>query len=164
MVQLWSVIWPTCRPGALPENLSLAAALEAVTGADGWVTVVNRYRQVVGILTAAEVMAGYRADQRRSTSEAMAGLVLMKDRVGASSALAHRRVVDLELPCGSLVESLSRGGHELLPAAETTLEAGDLLGVVTRAADVVALRRSLASTPPQRHPALGQGLGPGRMI
>lgn len=88
----------------------------------------------------------------------------MENQVEAGSAISGRPLADLGLPAGSLIVSLQRQGHAMLPAAGTIVEVEDRLGVLTRADDIVTLRRLLATNPKQALAREGRGLGPGRLI
>lgn len=146
-------------------DLSLAGAAEAVeTAPGGWLPVVDARRKLVGIVSANELVAGYRLDLTARHTPDHGGRVLIELQIEAGSDIVGRRVGDLGLPSGSLVVALSRQDRPLVPTAETEVQPHDTLGVLTRAEDVVSVRQYLATDPEQGVPEKGHGIGSGGLI
>jgi H+/Cl- antiporter ClcA len=136
---------------ARPElRASVAAAALATAGRD-WLPVLDDRRRVVGVLTAAELVRGYRgvlwSSLRRITALGN-GTAAVDGVVGEHSPLAGRSLADAELPPGTVVLAVTRGPELLAPSGETVLAAGDGVSVLVPRDERAAIDRLLAGEEP----------------
>lgn len=149
-------------------GVSFEAALDALAVAPGsWVPVVDSEHAVVGIISASEVVKGYQQARRPDGAAAplaRGDVVVISEEVQEGSAAAGVELRSLHLAPPSVVVSIHRRGVAVLPTADTILECGDVLTVLTRGTEVVAVRRVLASDPDWVRAGQGHGLAPGGLI
>lgn len=133
---------------------TLDKALEAITTAGGWVTVIDGKRHVKGVVATTDLVRGYHAalgaDAGR-LSQVSTSAVAIEERVTERSPLVGHPLRDSMLPEGALVISVQRGPQMLLGVGDTQLQPGDLVTVLARQ-DRTAMVRSLlgARLPGQR--------------
>ncbi|HZD87195.1 MAG TPA: chloride channel protein [Gaiellaceae bacterium] len=145
---------------ALRPSQSLEEALSALLRERSGLPVLEpETRRVVGWLTHIDVLRAYNqrleagirnAEQRRRTPNGppradigfgfvgsalarLRGYRVVELELGASSAPVGARLGELDLPDGSTVLGLRRGGESLMPADETVLLAGDRLTLLVPA-------------------------------
>jgi CIC family chloride channel protein len=138
-------------PGAGAGD-ALDAAIEMLaTHDDGWLPVLDRERQVVGIIGMTEVIHAYRRALRgglRQLKGIGESTVLLEEEVGDDSTFVGRALRDAPLPQGAVVISIQRDGQLIFPRGETTVEVSDLLSVITRADDAAAVSRDICGSAP----------------
>lgn len=147
-------------------DAKLDSALESLLNAAGnWIPVLDQDRRVVGILSTSDVVRGYRAGLRanlRQISQVAHDTVVVDERVGAEAPVVGRPLAEVSLPGGTIVMTLQRGPEFVLPKADTVLEAGDQVGVLTHAADAETVRLLLVGSGPlddgRPAPSLASGL------
>jgi H+/Cl- antiporter ClcA/CBS domain-containing protein len=125
----------------------LDAALESLLLARAnWIPVLDDDRQVVGIVTVSTLVRGYRAALRghlRRVSEVAPNTVVVDRDIDAGSPLDGVALRDAHLPPGTIVMTLQRDS-ELVPCrGDTTLLAGDRVGILAHAEDADAVARLL---------------------
>jgi CBS domain-containing protein len=125
----------------------LDAALESLLLARAnWIPVLDDDRQVVGIVTVSTLVRGYRAALRghlRRVSEVAPNTVVVDRDIDAGSPLDGVALRDAHLPPGTIVMNLQRDS-ELVPCrGDTTLLAGDRVGILAHAEDADAVARLL---------------------
>ncbi len=152
----------------LAPSLGLDLAMEEVSqGNLGWAPVLDNCSVVIGIVSSDDLVRGYKLALARDSlplSEDEGETLAVDMEVEQGSSMAGETIGRLTLPQGTLVLSLKRGGQSILPAAGTTIVAGDCLSFLTRADQVVALRRRLAASPDQASSGAGRGLSAGGLI
>ncbi len=144
----------------VPDTASLDVALEALTQAGGhWVTVTSA-RRVVGILSVADVVRGYRDALAASAGRIAAvspGAVLIEERVGADSPVAGVPLSAAGLPPGCIVVSIRRGADMLVATGSTALQSGDLVSALADPTTAEAARRMLRGTAQPKPPMVERG-------
>jgi len=123
---------------AAPELRSSVAAAALATAGRDWLPVLDRHRRVVGVLTAAELVRGYRGvlwSSLRRISTLGAGTATIDGVIGEQSPLAGQTLADAPLPAGTVVLSVTRGSELVAPSAETVMRAGDGVSVLVPQAD-----------------------------
>jgi len=138
------------------ERLS-EAAHALLGGGDGWVTVVDHDRHVVGVLTTTDLVRGYRhalASSVRRVAQLEPTTSLLELTVEEGSSLSGRPLRSAGLPPGVLLVTVVRAGSLILPDADTELEVGDRVGALAprRLAPAV---RALFSPATNFHPSKG---------
>ncbi|HET7034239.1 MAG TPA: chloride channel protein [Thermomicrobiaceae bacterium] len=145
----------TRQPVAVDSEASLDVALELLaTNQVSWAPVVEARDQVVGVITAADIVATYRTALRwtvRRLHGITADTVLLESRIAPDSPLAGKALRELHFPGGALVVSIHRAGATVLPRGSSTLEAGDLVAVLTSPESEASVRDFLGGTG-QAHP------------
>ncbi len=129
-------------------SASLDVGLEALMQTEGtWVAVTEGDRRVAGVLSATDVVAGYRRalmeDARRMeriSSHAMA----MDVRVGRHSRLAGRPIREAGLPHGCLVVTLHHQDSLVFATGSDVPVEGDVLSVLTQPDQAEAVRRLIS--------------------
>jgi len=120
---------PTLSPDA-PLSEAVASLLASERG---WATVLDDARRVVGIVTNADLVTGYRrllGTSMRRVTQSGTGAGLVEERIGETSPVAHRHLAEAGLPAGSVVVTVARGDELILPDAQTVLEPGDVVGAL----------------------------------
>jgi CIC family chloride channel protein len=129
------------RAPTTSETSALDAAIELLaTHADGWLSVLDQHRRVVGIIGMTEIIHAYRRALRgglRQLKGVGKSIVLLEEQVGHDSQFVGRQLRQTPLPPGAVVISVQRNGQLIFPRASTTIEQDDLLSVIadTRNAD-----------------------------
>ena len=96
-----------------------------------------------------DVINGYRLalqSSLRQLGRAGRGTVLVEETVGPDAAVAGRAVGQLDLPPGTVFMTIQRGTQILFVGADTVLEHGDQLALITRPANIDTIRRTLGGT------------------
>jgi H+/Cl- antiporter ClcA/CBS domain-containing protein len=153
--QVVDVTAPSVRSAA-----ALDVALEALAASQtGWLAVTDSGQRVVGILTAAEVIGGY----RRALGANVARLsALTPDTVSAEltvadgAAVAGRPLSRVGLPPGVLVVTVEHEGGLVFADGETVLHPGDVVSALVP--ESARARLSTLVTEPVTEPTTG---GPG---
>jgi CIC family chloride channel protein len=134
-----------------PETNASEALGSMATSDVRWLPVLDDRRRVVGVLTAAELVRGYRgvlwSSLRRITALGN-GTAAVDGVVGEHSPLAGRSLADAELPPGTVVLAVTRGPELLAPSGETVLAAGDGVSVLVPRDERAAIDRLLAGEEP----------------
>jgi H+/Cl- antiporter ClcA/CBS domain-containing protein len=127
------------------DSARFATALDALSQAGGhWVTVTDRKRHVVGVLSMSDVVAGYRRALITSLgqlSEVATNAVIVEERVGRDSPLVGVPLRDAQLPPGSVVLSIQRGEELLSAGGSTMLATGDIVNTLTQEESRTEVRR-----------------------
>ncbi|HEU5424232.1 MAG TPA: chloride channel protein, partial [Nitrolancea sp.] len=131
-------------PVVIDSDSSLDVALELLTTNQvNWAPVVEARDRVVGVITAADIVATYRAALRwtvRRLHGITADTVLLESRIAPGSPLAGKALRELHFPGNALVVSIHRSGATVLPRGSSTLEAGDLVAVLANPESETAVR------------------------
>ena len=131
----------------VPADATLDAAITALaTGTRSWVSVVDNDGRVVGIVGTTDVINGYRMALQtslRQLGRAGRGTVLVEEAVGGDAPAVGRAVHELNLPPGTVFMTIQRVDHLLFVSADTVLQAGDQVALVTRPSNVEAVRSVL---------------------
>ncbi len=121
---------------SVADDASLAETFDALPAGERWLTVLDAGRRVVGVVAVSDIVRAYRhavsADARRLTRLAT-DTGVAEIRVGNDSTAAGRTIAQAALPDGTIVVSLQRGDTVVPVTGSTTLQAGDILTVLTRA-------------------------------
>src|SRR4051794_451824 len=129
---------------AADQGLDVALDIMASAGTN-WVPVIDNGR-VVGIIGMNEVIGGYQSNLRRSLrrlAEVKGSTILVEAPVGERSPYAGTTVATAPWPPGTFALSIDRRSHLIVPRAETTLEAGDVIAAVVPVGAEFELRRGL---------------------
>lgn len=160
--QVGQVIDPAAPTVFDTDHLDIA--LEALMDSRAnWVTVLNDHRHVVGILSVSAVVRGYRAGLRanlRRVSLVGKSTVLVDERISDRAPAVGCRLSELGLPRGTIVMTLQRAGESLLPKADTVMEAGDRVGILTHSTDADAVRALFSQPKDSTDLARGPGEPP----
>jgi CIC family chloride channel protein len=116
---------------------TLDAALELLsTNRVRWLVVVagREDQSVVGVLTAADVVRAYRAALNTTVREVsgFAGGDLVDLTVQSESPVTHQQLADLRLMPETLVVSVRRDDHLVVPTGNTELLPGDVVTILNR--------------------------------
>lgn len=129
----------------------LDSALDVfITTSANWAPVIDG-GGVVGIVSMPSLIAGYRQALRDGLTKLVdvrANVTLVEDTVADRSRLVGSRIGSAELPPGTAVLSIVRGGQLIFPDADTALEEGDVVTLATSAPQEVAVREALNGTSP----------------
>jgi chloride channel protein, CIC family len=124
---------------------SLDIGLEALMQAHrAWIAVTEGDRQVVGILTASDIVNSYRRaleEDARRLSLASSHAVALDVRVGRRSPLTDRPIASAGLPRGCLVVTVRNDEGLQFATGATVLEEGDMLSVLARPESAGDVRR-----------------------
>jgi CIC family chloride channel protein len=134
----------------------------------GQLPVVDRAdpRHVIGVLRRADIVRAYSSavldsvEAQRGTHVPVRELrdtQLVEVTVQPSSPLAGRRVADLPLPADSLVITVNRDHHTVIPRGQTEVHPGDRLTVLVREGAVASLHEQLAAFGHRAKGANGEG-------
>ncbi len=110
-----------------------------------WIPVVDDGRPV-GRISPRDALTAYKDTLGRSVrraSELPNDTALLEARIGERSPLARRSLREAQLPVHTLVASINRDGETIFPSAETRLEVGDLVLLLTDPESEVTLRAYL---------------------
>lgn len=145
----------------VPASTRLDEALTSLLHAGGrWVTVTGASRRVVGILSVSDLVTGYRralSENAGQISQVSASAVTVEERVGKDSCLAGKALRNADLPAGSIVVALQRGGQTIFATAETRLEVGDLVSAFASPSAADATRRIIRGTEDPAPPVVERG-------
>jgi CBS domain-containing protein len=115
---------------SLSRDATLEDAVEGLaTTGFGVVPVLDEHRRILGVVTAAEVVRGYRlalqTNLRSVGAAAPAGTVLVEGTLGPDSPLLGRSLRELRLPVGTVVMAILRDDSLLVPGHDDRLQVGD---------------------------------------
>ena len=134
--------WPVVSVGATMD----AAAEALVESGAMWVPVLNDQHHVAGVLVLDDVLAAYQAALEanyRHFARVTSGATLIEEDVHGSSRNAGRTIANADLPATTLILSIRRQDQLIFPRADTTLEPGDHVTILTDPADVASVRRAM---------------------
>ncbi|HET6793388.1 MAG TPA: TrkA C-terminal domain-containing protein, partial [Acidimicrobiales bacterium] len=97
-----------------------------------------------------DVINGYRMALQtslRQLGRAGRGTVLVEEAVGEDAPVVGRAVHQLNLPAGTVFMTLQRSNQLIFVTADTVLEAGDQLALITRPANLETVRSALSGGP-----------------
>jgi CIC family chloride channel protein len=128
-----------------PED-PLDATLERLTeqGASH-ATVVDRGTPI-GLVSARDVITTYKTALARGLRRSQAlrpNTVLTEVTIDPASPLAGRTLREIHLPPDTLIVAITRAGEAIFPRADTRLEPGDIVGIMTDPTGEAALRAFL---------------------
>ena len=126
------------------QHLDTALELLAIEGLS-WAPVVKD-GVYLGILTVKDVAKTYRSTLAKSVRRANAlpgDTTLFEASLSDSSPLAGHKLRDADLPKGTLVVSITRNGETIFPRADTQLNVGDRVVILTDPTTEFALRSFL---------------------
>ena len=148
-------------PTTTPDR-HLDSALESLLDARvNWIPVLDEHRKVVGIITTAAVVRGYRSGLRahlRRVSEVAPNTVVVDREVDETSPLVGVALRNAALPAGTIVMTLQRGTEMVACRGDTVLRAGDRVGILSNVADadrVSCLLSGSAAAPAKSSPPDG---------
>ncbi len=128
----------------LPVEAGLDAAIDALPASrGGWVPVLDDDMKVVGILSAPDLVEGWRDTMAQSVHRlagAAANTVVVEVTIEPGSEAADVVIADLGLPLTAVVVSALRDGAFMFPDTSQRLRAGDTVTVLARPGDEVAVR------------------------
>jgi CIC family chloride channel protein len=132
-------------PVLKPEG-ALDDALEQLAEAGVASLMVVEDGQAIGTLSARDVVTTYRAAmgqsiRRTRTLPSTTGLLEMT--VPITSPIAGQSLGNARLPAQTLIVSVMRDGEALFPTAQTKIESGDVIGILTPVANEPAVRNWL---------------------
>lgn len=127
----------------VPPNMALDDALERMADAQVAVARVEEGGNPIGQVTYRGALSAYRDMLQRGVRRARAlpeSSLIVESRIRNKSYLVGSRLRDAGFPRGTLIASISRDGEMLFPHADTTLDAGDIITVVTEPAHASTVR------------------------
>jgi CBS domain-containing protein len=139
------VVDPTTATVAATADMEVG--LEALVQAGGgWVPVTSGDRQVVGILSASDLIGGY-----HRALDAYSGYVynvtphavVVEERVGRGSLVAGRKIRDAALPPWCVVVTVQHRGTVIYARGSTEIAEGDIVSALVSAERVGELRSLL---------------------
>jgi len=128
---------PNGQPADAPRlapDAPLDDALGQLAEAGASAAAVVEGGRVVGSLHVRDVVATYKRALTLGVRRARAlapGAVMFEARVGVDSPLAGRTLAEAGLPKGTLVVAVQREGETVFPRADTRVEVGDHLTVMS---------------------------------
>ena len=136
-------------PTTMPDR-QLDSALESLLQARmNWIPVLDKDRQVIGIITTSAVVRGYRTGLRthlRRVSDVAPNTVVVDRDVATASPLAGIALRDADLPPGTIVMTLQRGTEFVACRGDTVLQRGDRLGILSHVDDAERVTRLLSGS------------------
>lgn len=142
---------PTAQSIAVTDRLD--AALEAMLlGRANWVSVLDPDRQVVGIITTADIVQGYRNGLRKhlhQVTRVAPDTEVIDAQVQTGSRADGVTIRNLRLPTGTIVMTLQRGGGLVPCHGATVLQADDQLGILTHVDNADHVRSLLQAPTPE---------------
>jgi predicted transcriptional regulator len=130
----------------LSPDESLQDAMEKLSDRSlSWAPVVEG-KQLLGRLTARNIMRVYKATLQRSVSRARTltdNTVMFEAKVSADSMLSGLTLREIKWPPNTLVVSVNRGGETIFPRADTKLQPDDRVLTMTEPESEQALRTFL---------------------
>lgn len=141
---------------SVASGAALDVAVEAL-GIDGagWVAVVDSGQRLVGIVTAGDVIHGYRravAATLERLSDLSGRATSLELRVGPTAPVATRTVATAGLPDGVVVVTVEHDGALAVADGTTALLAGDVVTLLVPVDAEGAVRTLLLGTPPTDDP------------
>jgi chloride channel protein, CIC family len=119
---------PTDFPVVLNPNQTLDIALDRLTAHGlSWAPVVDDH-QMIGRLNVRDVVQTYKTTLEKSVRRASSltpETIMFEVVVEDSSALSRRKLRDISLPEETMIVSITHDGHTIFPNADTTLQTGD---------------------------------------
>lgn len=138
----------TAPPEPLRTDMPLDAALDAIAEqAVPWLPVVDAQERVAGTLSTLRLARTYRraaAQGLRPAARAVPGTYIFQLHVTPASPLTLGPLRSVSLPPETLVASVLRHGEVFVPHVATRIQAGDLVTIVTTAADAKRMEQVLA--------------------
>lgn len=129
------------------DTAALDGAIEVLaTHDDGWVPVLDRQRQVVGIIGMSEIIHAYRRALQVGLHQLKGvgdSTVLVEERVGEASVFAGEALRATPVPRGAVVISVQRDGQLIFPRADTQIIVDDLLSIIAQADDAARLAQRI---------------------
>lgn len=161
---------PDCPVATLADRtypvVAADAQLDSVMAslADGranWLPVVTPGRELVGTVATANVVRAYQGTletARRRLLSLSGGTILLDETVAVESAAAGSTISDFPWPPGTLVIAVGKKDGLIFPTADTRIEKGDKLSILTTKASAATVRRSLRGPANEDRPVEGPGL------
>lgn len=122
----------------------LDIALEALLqSGEGWVPVTDNDRQVVGILSAGDLVVGYNKAISANVGysyDLTARALAIEERVGKGSPVAGHLVRDAGLPPGCVVVWVQHQGSRTYASGSTEIAEGDVISAIVSADNAASLR------------------------
>jgi H+/Cl- antiporter ClcA/CBS domain-containing protein len=119
---------------SVPSSSRLDIALEALNeGSQGWVSVLDGDRRVVGTLSTSDLVRAYRRELQASFARLTnlgAGTSAYEVTIPDDSPVVGMRLRSARLPRGVLVTSIAREGDVIQPTGDTVLLGGDRLSIL----------------------------------
>lgn len=131
---------------ALSSDAPLDGALERLAEADVPALQVTADGAVIGELSVRDVVGAYRAAlgrMIRRTRDLPSDTRLFEIQVTAGSILAGRTLREAHLPPGALIVAVVRDGQSFFPHADSRIDAGDMVSILTSSAHERDLRTLL---------------------
>jgi CIC family chloride channel protein len=122
-----------------------------------WMPVVDAERRVLGVVTAANITAAYRAALTsgvRRLDALAAGTALLEMTVAPGARVAGKTLAAAHLPRGVLVVSLRRDDATVIPRGDSELRPGDVATVVVDPRQEAEVRASFGVPAVRLAPAL----------
>ncbi|HUA96209.1 MAG TPA: chloride channel protein [Acidimicrobiales bacterium] len=143
---------------------TLDVGIEAIMQArQPWIAVTGGDRKVVGILSASDIVDGYRQaleEDARRLSLAGPHAVALDLQVGRRSRLAGHRIAQAGFPQGCLVVSVRNDDGLRFATGTTRLDEGDTLSVLVRPENADEVRRLVGGEKKDESDAESQGADP----
>ncbi|MHB2024688.1 MAG: CBS domain-containing protein [Mycobacteriales bacterium] len=128
-------------------DANLDAALEALAVSRGdWVPVLDSTNQVVGIIGTSDLVRGYQLALQasiRRLGRASKASQLLELRLTERSPALGKQVQQLGLPPHTVIVAVLRAGSLLFADAQTKLQLGDTVSVLTRTGEAEAVMQRL---------------------
>lgn len=132
---------------ALSPDAPLDGALERLAETDAPSLQVTADGAVVGELSVRDIVGAYRAAlgrMVRRTRDLPSDTRLLELEVAAGSMLAGRILRDAKLPPGALIVAVVRDGQSFFPRADSRIDEGDVVSILTSSAQERDLRALLS--------------------
>lgn len=135
------------NPLILDSDQTLDVALDQLTSREqSWAPVVQD-RKLIGRVKVRDIMQTYKTTLERSVRRAdrlTPETTMFEVKIEPGSFLAGSTLRDAAFPADTLVVSVTKEGHTIFPSAQTRLEAGNTILVMTNRENEQALRAFLA--------------------
>ena len=118
----------------VPSDAPLDGVLERLAESDAPSLQVTDDGAVVGELSVRDIVGAYRSSLGRvirRTRDLPSDTRLLEIQVAPSSPLAGRALRDIKLPPETLIVSMVRNGHSSFPKADTRINEGDTVSLLT---------------------------------
>jgi hypothetical protein len=139
--------WPTV---AQADHLDVVIDRLTSRGVN-WACVLNDGR-VVGIVGMSDLIGGYRGALRESLNRLVnvrPQTTLIEEAVGETSQLVGTTIAESGWPAGTVALSLARGAQLIFPSADTVLEAGDIITLVSGGKRTDEIREQILGRKPE---------------